>query len=750
MKNLSLKIARLFFIFGCLCCTFSVHALDYLVSGMVLEMGTKKPLEGVFISVDKYPDLSAVSDTKGRFTLALPAPGDYTVQAAGLVAQGFQAINIKISADSPPAAITFYVLSATVLPEVLVQGERSPDRISKSVITGAEVRKIAGSGGDPLVGLQSLPGVFSTNGSSSEPAVRGAGPDENAYYVDGLPIGKLFHFDNISVFNADLIQDFNLYSAAFSPHYADVVGAVLDVALRDPRNDRLGGKVNVNLLGSDFLVEGPRTENQSYYFAARRSYFDLFVKQIKQDGVTLQIPNYWDYQGKYLWKLSTTDRVTLHLQGAADNLKLNVGDDADIAKQQPILSGDLTFNDRYAMQAMVWDAQLPADAYHKLAWQHSNFEFTGQFAGAGRVNIRQKEQQLREKIRLPLNHFGAAHELSLAGIFTHAQTDINVDTQKTTCTQFNPNCDLTSAPRDQLTDTIYANNLEFSAQERVKIIPAVTLVGGVRHSREDYLNRNYTEPRLGAEWEWSPQTLLSAGWGRHNQLPSGQQISKKFGNPTLDHLRAEHSVLGITQKRANDWSWKAETYYKKLSNIIVNDPVLNFINAGSGKAYGAELLIKNDAAENLSGWLALSLARSERRNDVTGETFRFEYDQPVNTTLILNYKESRSWSYGAKWNYHSGAPYTPIFGTSGNFPDGRPIPVYGGVNSAKLPPFHRLDVRIDRHIIFDTWKLNAYFELNNIYQRTNVTGYSYDPTYTSKEAITPFVLPISFGVQGEF
>ena len=142
-----------------------------------------------------------------------------------------------------------------LLPEVTIQAQRSPDQVSKNVLSGKQARHIAGTSGDPLKALQSLPGVVSSN--SGRPAVRGSGPQDNAYYVDDLPIGKIFHVGGISVFNADLIRDFNLYSAAFPPHYGNVTGAVIDVALREPRRDKLGGKVNVNLLGADALIEAP-------------------------------------------------------------------------------------------------------------------------------------------------------------------------------------------------------------------------------------------------------------------------------------------------------------------------------------------------------------------------------------------------------------------------------------------------------------------------------------------------------------
>jgi hypothetical protein len=123
----------------------------------------------------------------------------------------------------------------------------------------------------------------------------------------------------------------------------------------------------------------------------------------------------------------------------------------------------------------------------------------------------------------------------------------------------------------------------------------------------------------------------------------------------------------------------------------------------------------------------------------------------LNTTLVATYKSDvPGVSLSVKWNYHSGAPYTPIYGTSGTFPDGRPMPVYGAVNSGTLPAYHRLDLRLDRKYVYNTWKLNTYFELNNAYQRQNVVGYSYDPTYTKRSDVSPFVIPFNFGVQAEF
>lgn len=721
----------------------SAQAAD--VSGTVQERGVRKPVAGAVVTIQGGTE-SAVSDEQGRYRLKLPGTGRYTLQASKPGEYDSAVSEVSVTEQAELGRQDFYLMPLFRLPEVLVVSDRTPDRISKTVISGKQLNRIAGTSGDPLAGLQTLPGVVSTN-NGSRPAVRGSGPGDNAYYVDGLVVGKIFHVAGISVFNADLISDFNLYSAAFAPRFGDVTGAVLDVALRNPRTDQLGGKLNINMLGADALIEGPVGEDQSFYFAARRSYIDLFLKQVQQEGVTLQIPNYSDYQGKYIRRLSATDKLTFHVQGAADALQLNIGGESDIAQKQPVLAGNIALSDAYAMQALVWDATVLDSARNTLALEHIAADVTNSVASAGNLYLAQDAWLLREHLNLLLSE---GHELALGANLSQTQISIDADIKNATCTQFNPACDLTSATQRKLVDRFTSNAWDASLQDRKRISSSLVLVAGARHSYEGYLSKSYTEPRIGLEWEATAQTLVTAGWGRHNQMPTGQQIANAFGNPRLGHLRADHSVLGVSHRVDDLWSWKAETYFKRFSDLVVDDPQLNYVNGASGSAYGLELLVKKDSGERLSGWMSLSLARSERRNDLTGEAFRFELDQPVNATLVSSYQLNDDWSLDAKWSGHSGTPYTPVTGTNGSYADGRLRPRYAAINSGTLPMYHRLDLRMARQLVRDTYKLNLYFELNNVYGRQNIVGYTYDASYTVEKPVYPFVLPFSFGVQAEF
>ena len=67
-----------------------------------------------------------------------------------------------------------------------------------------------------------------------------------------------------------------------------------------------------------------------------------------------------------------------------------------------------------------------------------------------------------------------------------------------------------------------------------------------------------------------------------------------------------------------------------------------------------------------------------------------------------------------------------------------------------MPPYHRLDLRVDKHFLFDTWKLTAYLEVLNVYNRRNVETITYD--YRYRETATVATLPIIpvLGVKGAF
>ena len=114
------------------------------------------------------------------------------------------------------------------------------------------------------------------------------------------------------------------------------------------------------IMGASVLLEGPVNQDQSFYFAARRSYFDLLLGQISNKGVTVQLPNYNNYQGKYLWHLNQNQNLSLYISGTRDKVGLNFADSSDVALSEPLLAGDLNVSSAYDTQALVLDSIFSA------------------------------------------------------------------------------------------------------------------------------------------------------------------------------------------------------------------------------------------------------------------------------------------------------------------------------------------------------------------------------------------------------
>ena len=129
----------------------------------------------------------------------------------------------------------------------------------------------------------------------------------------------------------------------------------------------------------------------------------------------------------------------------------------------------------------------------------------------------------------------------------------------------------------------------------------------------------------------------------------------------------------------------------------------------------------------------------------------FDFDQRHNFSMVLGYVLSETWRIGAKFQYASGMPYTPVTGSQQI--NGRWYIVEGEKNSARLPDFHQLDIRLDRQFYFDSWSLSMYLDLWNVYDKKNVVYYFYDVDNfgrVNKQASTDFSIMPIFGLSAQF
>ncbi len=749
-------IRPIFAVFLLLAAVVVAHAADPLLTlhGAVYEKGTRRPLDGVTIFVPGNDALTATTEPDGNFTLVVATPGEYLLAAAAVGFVKSAPLKATVGKDVGSEVPAIYLEPVYSMNEVVVQAERNLDRTAKTVITGKELASVPGTAGDPLRAIQALPGVAVAGDNSAAPAIRGSGPQNNGYYVDFLPVFYLFHMGGMeSVFNADLVDDFNIYSSSFGPEYQDFTGGIIDVRLRKPRTDRIGAKVNISMLESDLLVEGPVSKNQSFYLAGRRSYIDLFMPKTGEldTGVEYkQFPKFYDYQGKYIWQISPDSSLTLMASGAADEMKLNLTNSADAVKHDPILAGNVQSQQGYHSQGLLLTSAITPNLANRFGASHMFTDTQQQMSQLGHVKVDDDIFFFRDHLTLQA---GENHELLFGVESGISRIKLDLDITKVMPSDFATPPDYTSSARITNNDTISTQWYDLALKDRWKFLDRATLIVGAHGSYESYFGKYRVEPRVGLEVTPVKNTLLTAAWGKYHQFPEGPQVINGMGNPHLSYERADHYSVGVEQQLADAWSAKLEGYYKTLSDLVIPHDPENYINGGSGKAYGVEALVKKNKTTDWSGWVSASYSKTERKNDVTGEAFPFSYDQPLIINMVYEWNFAKNWTFGAKWRYQTGAPFTPVVGTyleKDAFGAQRIRPVYGNLGSERLPDYHRLDVRFAREFLFDKWKMAAYLDIINAYANQNVSGYDYNDDYTSRKKITQLPFMPALGIRGEF
>jgi hypothetical protein len=292
----------------------------------------------------------------------------------------------------------------------------------------------------------------------------------------------------------------------------------------------------------------------------------------------------------------------------------------------------------------------------------------------------------------------------------------------------------------------------------VSPVPALKILPGVRVDYAQPSDAWTADPRLAMRWDVASthRTTLKAGVGVFHQPPQPQEMIAPLGTPGVAPNRAIHYSLGVEQELSRNVELSVEGFYKDLDHLVEQQTTSStasgvaYANTGSGRVYGAEFLLRYKPDSRFFGWIAYTLSKSDRREADDVPWHPFQYDQRHILTALGSYQLGRGWELGARWRYTSGDRYTPFVGGVADFDAG----AYSAVQSTQLysassPAFHQLDVRVEKTWTFTTWKLSAYLDLQNVYNRQNPEGVAYNYNYSSAQVVPGLpILPI-LGLRGE-
>lgn len=593
---------------------------------------------------------------------------------------------------------------------------------------------IAGLDHDPLSAVFSMPGVVYAGGDDGgEPAVRGSSPDDNAFYIDDIPVDYIFHLFGDSIFNENIIRDFSLHPAAFGSEYGNATGGVFDVKLRDPRNQELTSTVDLSLLKAGFLVESGVNEDQAFYLSYRRSLIHLFLSEGEEDeGYTVyQAPESDDYQGKYQWLIGDEHKLTMSIAGASDEGGINISEASEQGRVDPDSIGDLEIKERFDSQSLSWQYYGTNKKIMHLTFGHSTDSSNTQYGQGQFIDVDSEKYTMRFLYQID---WFKDHKLTTGVDLYSEESTYSYDAIIYFCTDHDADCESKKGDRTQDSDTLKLKENAIYINDTWTFSDNWALVMGLRAEHNDYIDQKFIHPRLSLNWHATDDLKISTKVGTYSQFPEIDTVLKKIGNPNLKAPKATHYAVDINYNINGLWHTSVNLYYKDLGDLArsLNDDEpnaeLHYSNDLSGTAKGLEWLIKRESQNGWYGWASISWSKSDRTDEITNKTTEYYLDTPLLANLVANYKMNEKWDFGIKLSIRSGAKYTPIIALRNN-PDHSDhyLPVYGELNSKNLPTYQRLDLQANYKTKY--WGNEAVwsFALLNALGNDNISGYYYAP-----------------------
>ena len=400
--------------------------------------------------------------------------------------------------------------------------EAPPREVTKRSLSADELLRMAGTRGDPLRAIEYMPGV----GRSPQAEfiiIRGSSPADSEVQFEGAPVYRLYHFGGLTSFvQPRLLDKIDLYPGNFSARFGRKMGGIIDVGIRDPKTDALHGLIDVNLVDSSFLLEGPIARNWSFAVAARRSYFDLFIEKLipKDEAQLTAAPVYWDYQAMLAYKPSSADRFRAMVYGSYDDVKLILAHPSDA---DPSLRGGLGSKTAFHRAQLTWQHKYNDSIEHQIDVSGGPFVFDVNVGPDLKVQIPGYEGFLRSEWRARVTE-----RLRLIGGLDVAYNwfDFSFNGPPAGQVDGNPNAtgpltgqQLRSTPRHvRLTPT--GRVPRGGLADRGRVCPSYRALA----STTSATSISWTfDPRLTARYQLTATTTIKGGVGLFSQAPSGSE-----------------------------------------------------------------------------------------------------------------------------------------------------------------------------------------------------------------------------------
>lgn len=733
-----------FFILLC-CLCWNVFAAEYQIKGVVIDKSTRQPLEFVNVLVVGL-GIGASTDANGNFLITQVPPGIYRLQASFLGYKTELTPEYRVNHVTPYVQIELEEENAS-LNEVVVTAspfQKVPESpVSLRVIGLQEIEKAPGANRDISKVVQNYPGVaFSPIGYRNDLIVRGGGPSENRFYLDGVEIPNINHFSTqgasggpVGLIDADLIRSVKFYSGAFPADKGNALSSVLDFSLRDGDMERNSLKATLGASEVSLSSNGHIGNKTSYLVSVRQSYLQALFKIL---GLPF-LPAYTDASFKIKTRFDSHNELTLLGLGGIDRMKLNLGIEGEDAEYM------LSY-----LPEINQETYTVGGVYRHYSQRHvQSIVLSQSYLNNRNVKYRDNDESSEENLTLRLGSIEQETKLRMENTSSwsvwkvKAGFDLNYSRYKSN--EYRKVFANVLREYDYHTDLSLWRWGMFASVDYAAPDKSFTASIGVRTDGNNYSDKmkelwRQLSPRLSVSYRLVEGLALSGHVGLYYQLPSYTALGFKgeegeYVNRHLDYISVSQESLGLSWTPNENMELSVEGFYKlyghmpfSLSDQIplsckgndygtIGNEALS--SEAKGRSYGVELMFKWLLTQKLNLSSSLTIFKSEFKDGEQGSYVPSAWDNRFILNMSGTYNFPKHWSLGAKVSCIGGSPYTPYDVEKSSLVEawnvqGRAYYDYSRYNQERLPVFGQLDVRVDKTFYLKKCMLGFYLDIQNI------------------------------------
>lgn len=698
------------------------------------------------------------TDIDGNYKLEIPV-GTYNIKA---IYSGYVSLikyNIVVSSGNAQLVNFDMEVVTTEIGEVTVSNDKSKSAVATDMITPLSVQQLTteeiksnpGGNFDVSRVIQTLPGVGSSSGGAArnDIIIRGGAPNENVYYLDGIEIPVLNHFQTQGssggaqgILNVSFIEDVKLSSSAFDARYDNALASTFIINQRDGNPERLSGNVRASLTEAVLTFEGPISKKTTFLASARKSYLDLLFSLID-----LPIrPNFYDFQYKVTHKINDKTTLTAIGLGAIDRFsfattKSSTPENIFITRSLPYIN-QWNYTTGFNLKRKVKKGYMNF-ALSRNMFNNSLDKFvTGEQIEADRT-FKLVSQEIENKFRFDINKF--INGWKITGGLSAQYVKYNTDLYNKVSNNVLDSAGNVIVPAQiieiQSATEFFKYGL-FGQVAKNLFNEKLLLSLGLRTDMNSFTNEGNNplktlSPRISVAYHLTSKFDLTGSIGTYYKIPTYtslgyRDIAGNLVNQDMKYIQSTHYVLGTQFLPSKALRITVEGFFKQYANYPVSAATgvslanqgaefgsigsEKVISNGKGETFGFEVFVQQKLIKKLFYVVSYTFVRS-KFSGANGNLIPSSWDSRHLLSATLGYKFKKGYELGLKYRFAGGTPYTPFdleVSQQNYLLTGTGTLYTNLLNTNRLQAFNQLDVRVDKKINFKRTAIDIYIDIQNI------------------------------------